>query len=381
MRFASNAAVVLDPCIGLSTAERERYHRARDFSNQHFRPNAVHWDENYTFPFEQVKLAAEQGYLSMFVTKEIGGQALSRVDSLPVIEALAAGCVGTASMICVHNMCASMIDRFGNPTQRAQWLPSLVRFERMASYCITEPGSGSDAASLVTTAVVDETTGDYVVSGSKAFISGAGLSDLYLVMCRAPQGITCLVMPKASQGLTFGKNEKKMGLRCTPTRQVLFDEVRVTPDNRLGGEGQGFKIAMSGLDGGRLAIGASSLGAAQACLEIAVQGLAGSTDQNVQFRLADMQSQLLIARQQLRSAAALLDQRHPTAIPQCALAKKVATDVGFAVCNEALHLAAGRVSAEEKALLELFVRGTRVHSIVEGTNEIMRHLIGKNIVA
>lgn len=377
----SSVSFLLDPCIGRSASDADLYHQARAFADKELRPHAVQWDEEYHFPAEQVKKAAGLGYLGMFVSRDYGGQALSRARSLLIIEALATGCVGTASMICVHNMCAGMLDRFGSTSQKDAWLPQLTAYERMASYCITEPGSGSDAASLTTSAVKEDE--HYVVSGSKAFISGAGLSDQYLVMCRAPAGITCLVLDKSLKGIEFGKNEKKMGLRCTPTRQIMFDQVQVPAAQRLGDEGQGFKIAMSGLDGGRLSIGASSLGAAQGCLEITLRHLKGSSvGQADQFALADMASQVTIARQQLHEAAGLLDSRHAAAINRCALAKKVATEVGFGVCNQALQLLEGNGgSDEDKRTVQMFVRGTRVHSIVEGTNEIMRHLVGKSIVA
>lgn len=390
VRSSSSAAVnVIDPTIGCSAEQRGIYQRARSFADRELR-DATIWDEDYVFPYDQFRSAAKEGYLGMFVSKDFGGTNISRAVSSTIIEALATGCVGTASMICVHNMCAGMINRFGNDEQKATWLPRLTSYDIMASYCITEPGSGSDAASLISSAKFDEETQEFVLNGSKVFISGAGISDLYIVMCRtgkemSPNAISSLLIPKDTPGLSFGQNEKKMGLKCTPTRQVMFDNVRIPIKNLLGPEGAGFKVAMSGLDGGRLSIGASSVGAAQACLELAAAHVKtmkeqGRASQALDFKLADMAGKLMEARLLLQTASVLLDSRHPAAIGHCAIAKKTATDNGFFVCNEALAIFGEHQSPERQAV-ERFMRGTRVHSIVEGTNEIMRYIIGKQLVA
>mmetsp|Transcript_151 Transcript_151/g.204 ORF Transcript_151/g.204 Transcript_151/m.204 type:complete len:318 (+) Transcript_151:359-1312(+) len=315
--------------------------------------------------------------------------ALNRTNSIIVVEALATGCVATTAMLTIHNACASTINLFGTDEQRATYLPRLCNLDIKASFCLTEPGSGSDAGSLQTRADFDTSTGEYVINGGKAFISGAGMSDLYLVMCReASGGISCLLVPLQSQGLSFGQVEKKMGWNCQPTRQVLFDAVRVPLANRLGAAGQGFKMAMNGLDGGRLSIGACSVGAAQACFEISVKyvkerrqfGKAISEQQATQFKLADMAGKISCSRLALRQAASLLDSGHPTATAQCAIAKKIATDFGFEVCNEALQLLGGYGYLKDYEV-ERYVRDCRVHQILEGTNEIMRHIVGRAIVA
>lgn len=386
--FVKNSSTVLP--IFSETGLQLSYEKARGFVQNNFYPvsEVTKWEDDYIFPAHVFKAAAKGGYCGMFVTNDYNGQSYSRKESCVIIEALATGCVGTTSMLCVHNMCASMLNSFGNAEQKDQWLRKLTSFDMMASYCITEPNSGSDAASLITSAKVDNDTNEYVVNGSKVFISGAGVSDIYFVMVRtgndmSPGSVSCLVIPKDTKGVIFGKNEKKMGLKCTPTRQVIFDNVRVPAANRLGKEGHGFKIAMAGLDGGRLSIGASSLGAAQAALELLVEHVRKNPSiksQMLEFTVADMAGKIMTARMMLQEAATLLDSKSPAAIAHCALAKKIATDTGFEVANAAYQLL-GEEQSETKQTIERFLRGTRVHSIVEGTNEIMRHILGKQLVA
>lgn len=361
---------------------------ARNFAAEVFAPNAEKWDEEKTFPVMELRKAAELGFAGIYVGEEHGGSALTRLDAAIIFEELAAGCTSTAAFISIHNMASWMIDRFGADTVRAKFLPKLTTMEHFASYCLTEPGSGSDAAALRTKAVRD---GDhYVLNGGKAFISGGGKSDVYVTMVRTgddgPKGISCIAVPADTPGLSFGAQERKMGWNSQPTAQVLFDDCRVPVENLIGNEGDGFKIAMMGLDGGRLNIGACSIGAARACLELA-QGYTADRKQfgqpvgefqAVQFRLADMATELEAARLMIRQAAAKLDAKDPEATLYCAMAKRFATDVGFNVCNEALQLHGGYGYLRDFPL-ERFVRDTRVHQILEGTNEIMRVVIARKL--
>ncbi|MFC4270918.1 acyl-CoA dehydrogenase [Sneathiella chungangensis] len=361
---------------------------ARNFAAEVFAPNAEKWDEEKTFPVMELRKAAELGFAGIYVGEEYGGSALTRLDAAIIFEELAAGCTSTAAFISIHNMASWMIDRFGSDTVRAKFLPKLTTMEHFASYCLTEPGSGSDAAALRTKAVRD---GDhYVINGGKAFISGGGKSDVYVTMVRTgddgPKGISCIAVPADAPGLSFGAQERKMGWNSQPTAQVLFDDCRVPVENLIGNEGDGFKIAMMGLDGGRLNIGACSIGAARACLELA-QGYTADRKQfgqpvgefqAVQFRLADMATELEAARLMIRQAAAKLDAKDPEATLYCAMAKRFATDVGFNVCNEALQLHGGYGYLRDFPL-ERFVRDTRVHQILEGTNEIMRVVIARKL--
>jgi len=290
----------------------------------------------------------------------------------------------------IHNMCAWMVDPFGSDEQRAQWLPQLCSMEHLASYCLTEPGSGSDAASLRTTAVKD---GDhYVLNGSKAFISGGGVSDLYLVMVRTggegPKGISCVVVPKDTPGLSFGKKEDKLGWKSSPTTAVIFEDCRIPVANRLGAEGDGFKIAMKGLDGGRISIATCSVGAAARCLQLAQEHVQGrkqfgkpiATFQNTQFNLADMAVSLQSSRLMVRHAAKLLDEKDPDATTACAMAKRLATDNGFNICNDALQMFGGYGYLKEYPI-ERYMRDVRVHQILEGTNEIMRLIISRKMLS
>jgi alkylation response protein AidB-like acyl-CoA dehydrogenase len=378
----------VSPELGLDEDQREFYRLARTFADKEMRPFASEWDLSSSFPKETFSKFADLGFAAISVSDELGGSGLSRVDNVIIVEGLATGCVGTTAMLTIHNMCAGMIDRFGTGDQREEWLPKLASLDVMASYCLTEPSSGSDAASLLSTAKLSSDGKSYVLNGGKAFISGAGLSDIYLVMCRTGEGISCLMVPKDTPGLSFGADEKKMGWKVQPTRQVIFEDVVVPVTNRLGAEGQGFKMAMTGLDGGRLSIGACSLGAAQASFEIALDyakerkqfGKSIADNQATQFKLADMAGNITMARLSLRHAAALLDAKSPAATVHCALAKKNSTDLCFQVCNDALQLLGGYGYLHDYEI-ERYLRDVRVHQILEGTNEIMRHISGRALVA
>jgi alkylation response protein AidB-like acyl-CoA dehydrogenase len=363
---------------------------ARAFARDEWLPQAPGWDERAEFPVEALRGAAALGFAGIYVGDEFGGSGLSRVDATIIFEELAAACVSTAAFLSVHNMAAWMIDRFGTREQRAQFLPLLTTMAHFASYCLTEPGSGSDAAALATRAVRDGD--DYVLNGTKAFISGASVSDLYLTMVRTggagPKGISCLVVEKGAQGLSFGKKEKKLGWNTQPTAMVIFDDCRVPVANRLGEEGDGFKIAMMGLDGGRLNISACSLGGARACLEAARGHLLERRQfgrpladfQALQFKLADMATELEAARLMVRRGAASLDRGDAQATTHCAMAKRFATDAGFRICNEALQLFGGYGYLKDFPI-ERYLRDVRVHQILEGTNEIMRVIIARRLFA
>ncbi|KAA0122035.1 acyl-CoA dehydrogenase [Methylobacterium sp. P1-11] len=365
------------------TAIREM---ALGFAAEHIAPHALDWDRDKTFPVETLRAAAALGMAGIYVREDVGGSGLSRLDATLIFEALSTGCPTVAAFLSIHNMCAWMIDAYGDDDQRRRWIPSLMGMERIASYCLTEPGSGSDAAALRTRA---ERDGDhYVLSGEKQFISGAGASDLYVCMVRTgeagPAGISAIVVEKGTPGLSFGADERKMGWNAQPTRAVRFDGCRVPVANRLGAEGQGFRIAMSGLDGGRLNIAACSLGGAQAALDKALAYMgdrrafgAKLTDfQALQFRLADMATSLEVSRTFLRHAASALDAKDPVATQLCAMAKRHVTDAAFEVANQALQLHGGYGYLAEYGV-EKIVRDLRVHQILEGTNEIMRLIIAR----
>ena len=362
---------------------------ARDFADREFRPRAAEWDEREIFPVDALREAAALGFAGVYVKEDVGGSALSRLDAALIFEELATGCVSTAAYLSIHNMVAWMIDRFGNAEQRARLLPRLTNMDHLASYCLTEPGSGSDAAALATRAVHD---GDhYVLNGTKAFISGGGASDLYAAMVRTggegPHGISCLLVENGSPGLSFGKKERKLGWNSQPTRMVIFEDCRVPVANRLGAEGDGFKIAMMGLDGGRLNISACSLGGARACLEAARDHLLERRQfgqpladfQALRFKLADMATELEAARLMVRRGAASLDRGDPEATMHCAMAKRLATDAGFHICNEALQLFGGYGYLKDFPI-ERYLRDVRVHQILEGTNEIMRVIIARRLL-
>ena len=363
---------------------------ALQFAREQMAPHAVKWDEDAFFPIETMREAAQLGMGGVYIAEDVGGSGLSRLEAALIFEALSNGCPSVAAYISIHNMCSWMIDRFGNEEQRHEWLPKLCTMEHLSSYCLTEPGAGSDAAALKTRAVRD---GDhYVVNGTKQFISGAGSSDLYVVMARTgeagPSGISTLVVSKDTKGLAFGKLERKMGWSAQPTRSVIFEDARVPVANRLGGEGIGFKIAMAGLDGGRLNIGACSLGGAQAALDRAIdymgqrKAFGKSIDQfqALQFKLADMTTELEAARLFLYAAAAAYDRNDPKTTMRCAMAKRLATDTGFGVANAALQLFGGYGYLSEYGI-EKIVRDLRVHQILEGTNEIMRLIVARSVLA
>jgi alkylation response protein AidB-like acyl-CoA dehydrogenase len=362
---------------------------ARAFADQHFAPNALAWDEAKHFPVAEMRKAAALGMGGIYIAEDVGGSGLPRLTASLIFEALATGCPAVAAYMSIHNMTAWMIDAFGADEQRAQWLPKLCTMELLASYCLTEPGAGSDAAALTTRAVRDG--GRYVLNGQKQFISGAGAGDLYVVMARTggdgPSGISAFIVPGDTAGLSFGANERKMGWNAQPTRAVVFQNARVPAGNRLGAEGMGFKIAMAGLDGGRLNIAACSLGGAQAALDKALAymrerrafGKRLDEFQALQFRLADMATGLEASRALLWRAAAALDRKDADATALCAMAKRFATDTCFDVANAALQLHGGYGYLAEFGI-EKIVRDLRVHQILEGTNEIMRLIVARNLV-
>jgi alkylation response protein AidB-like acyl-CoA dehydrogenase len=362
---------------------------ARKFARDQMAPNAAKWDEEKIFPVEELRTAAELGFGGLYVSPDFGGSGLGRVDSAIILEELAAGCTSTAAYISIHNMAVSMLDRFGAEELKRKYLPRLCAMEFFASYCLSEPSSGSDAAALRTKAVRDGD--DYVLSGTKAFISGGGRSDVYVCMVRTgnegPNGISCLIVDKGSKGLSFGAQEKKLGWNSQPTSMVIFEDCRVPVTNLVGSEGEGFKIAMAGLDGGRINIAACSLGAARSCLEAATDYVQGrsqfgkplSSLQTIQFKLADMATDLEAARLMVFNAAASLDEGSGEATKLCAMAKRFATDVGFDVCNSALQLHGGYGYLKDYPI-ERFMRDARVHQILEGTNEIMRVIISRYLL-
>jgi alkylation response protein AidB-like acyl-CoA dehydrogenase len=361
---------------------------ARRFAAERLAPYAAEWDANEHFPVDTLREAAALGFASIYVKGDVGGSDMSRLDAAIIFEELSAGCTSTAAFISIHNMASWMIDRFGGEEQRKRFLPKLTTMEKIASYCLTEPGAGSDAANLKTRAVKD---GDhYVLNGTKAFISGAGVSDVYVCMVRTgedgPKGVSCLVVEKGTKGLSFGKKERKMGWNSQPTAQVIFEDCRVLIANRIGAEGEGFRIAMMGLDGGRINIGACSVGTARAALEEAEAyardrkqfGKAIADFQASQFKLADMATELEASRLMIRRAADALDKKLPRATMLCAMAKRFATDAGFKIANDALQLHGGYGYLKDFPA-ERHVRDLRVHQILEGTNEIMRVIIAREM--
>src|SRR3954468_17039275 len=373
----------------LSEEQRAIQDMARAFARDEMMPHAREWDENATFPTETLRKAAALGFGGIYVKDDVGGSDLTRLDATIIFEELAQCCTSTAAYISIHNMSAWMIDAFGGDQQRRKFLPKLCHMEHFASYCLTEPDSGSDAASLKTRAQRD---GDhYVLNGSKAFISGGGRSDVYVAMVRTgeagPRGISCLVVENGTPGLSFGKKEKKLGWNTQPTAAVIFEECRVPVANLLGAEGEGFLIAMMGLDGGRLNIGACSIGGARACWEAARTymlerrqfGQRLADFQALQFKLADMATELDAARLMLRRAASSLDNGDPDATLHCAMAKRLATDAGFRTANEALQLHGGYGYLKDFPI-ERYLRDLRVHQILEGTNEIMRVIIARRLL-
>lgn len=363
---------------------------AADFAAQELAPHALEWDEQKHFPVDILRQAAALGMGGIYIRDDVGGSGLSRMDATLIFEALSQGCPVIASFLSIHNMCAWVIDAYGSEAQRQKWLPQLTPMELIASYCLTEPACGSDAANLSTKAVRDGD--DYLITGQKQFISGAGASDIYIVMARTgaagAKGISAFIVPKDAAGLSFGANEKKMGWNAQPTRTVMFDNVRVPVENLIGQEGIGFKIAMSALDGGRLNIAACSLGGAQAAFDKALAymderkafGSKLHQFQALQFRLADMATELEVARTFLHRAARALDRLDADAVKLCAMAKRFVTDAGFNVANQALQLHGGYGYLSEYGV-EKLVRDLRVHQILEGTNEIMRVIIARELLS
>lgn len=362
---------------------------ARNFAETRLRPNAARWEREERLDRPTLQALAALGFAGIFTREDVGGSGLGRLEAALIFEELSRGCVATAAFLSIHNMCARMIDNFGSEAQRQRFLPTMMTMEKIASYCLTEPNSGSDAASLRTIARRD---GDhYVIDGGKAFISGGGFSDLYVVMCRTggegAGGISCIVVEKGTPGLSFGKPENKMGWRAQPTTAVSFDQCRVPVENRIGPEGEGFKYAMAGLDGGRLNIGACSLGGARDAIDRAFSyvkdrkqfGRAIADYQNTQFKLADMATELEAARALLHRAARALDAKSGEATKLCAMAKRFATDTGSKIANDALQMFGGYGYLADYEV-ERIVRDLRVHQILEGTNEIMRVIVARELM-
>jgi alkylation response protein AidB-like acyl-CoA dehydrogenase len=373
----------------LSEEQRAIQDTARQFARSEMMPHAKDWDENATFPVETLRKAAALGFGGIYIKEDVGGSALTRLDSAIIFEELAQGCTSTAAYISIHNMAAWMIDAFGGEAQRHKFLPKLCSMEHFASYCLTEPDSGSDAASLKTRATRD---GDhYVLNGTKAFISGGGVSDVYVCMVRTgeggPRGISCIAVEKGTPGLSYGAQEKKLGWKSQPTAMVMFEDCRVPAENLIGSEGQGFKIAMAGLDGGRLNIAACSIGGAQFCLDSTVEymrerkqfGTRLADFQALAFRIADYATELQAARLMVHHAASAVTNRAPGATRLAAQAKRFATDVGFDAVNGCLQLHGGYGYLRDHPI-ERVLRDVRVHQILEGTNEVMRLIVSRELL-
>ena len=362
---------------------------AKSFSDKELKPNAAAWDKEAFFPKETLMKAGELGFLSLYVDTNLGGMGLGRLDASIVFEQLAQGCTSTTAFMTIHNMAIWMVSKFGSEELKTEWFPQLSSGKKLASYCLTEPGSGSDSASLRTTAKKD---GDnFILNGSKAFISGSGATDCLVLMARTgdsgAKGISCFLIPADLPGIEYGKNEPKMGWKNQPTRLVSLSDVKVSKKNLVGEEGNGFKIAMQGLDGGRINIATCSIGTAQSALEEAQKymnqreqfGKKISEFQAMQFKIADMVTELIAARTMTRLAASKVDKNDSEATIYSAMAKRFATDVGFNVCNEALQIFGGYGYIQEYPL-ERYVRDVRVHQILEGTNEIMKMIIGRRMI-
>ncbi|OHC20333.1 MAG: acyl-CoA dehydrogenase [Pseudomonadales bacterium RIFCSPHIGHO2_02_FULL_60_43] len=374
----------------LTEEQRLLVDSARAFAAKELAPHAADWDRDHHFPVDVIKRAAEQGYLALYIQEDDGGLGLSRLSASLIFEQLSAGCIATTAFLTIHNMASWMLASFADQALKDAWLPRLVSGELLASYCLTEPDAGSDAAHLRTRAKRDGD--DYVLDGSKCFISGAGSTDVLIVMARTgdesgAKGVSCFLVPADAEGVKYGRNELKMGWRAQPTRTITFEGVRIPAGNRIGPEGQGFVYAMKGLDGGRINIASCSLGAAQAALEQSLRyveerkqfGKPLSDFQSLQFKLADMLTDLTASRQMVRLAAHKLDHGHSEASLYCAMAKRFATDHCFTLCNEALQLHGGYGYLNDYPL-ERWVRDSRVHQILEGTNEIMRVIIARRLL-
>ncbi|WP_372738990.1 acyl-CoA dehydrogenase family protein [Neptunomonas sp.] len=362
---------------------------ARSFAQNEMEPHAAEWDQQQIFPVDVLQKAGELGFCGLYSPEDVGGLGLGRLDSSIIFEQLAMGCTSTTAFITIHNMATWMIADFGNEETRQFWCPDLTAGQKLASYCLTEPNAGSDAASLKTTARKD--ADEYVLNGSKIFISGAGATDVLVVMARTgeegPKGISAFAIDAKTAGITYGRKEEKMGWNSQPTRLITFEDARIPASCLMGKEGDGFKIAMMGLDGGRINIATCSIGTAQAALNQAIQYMGerkqfGRTLENfqaLQFKIATMNTELVAARQMVRLAASKLDHKHPDRSTYCAMAKRFATDVGFNVCDEALQIFGGYGYIKEYPL-ERYVRDSRVHRILEGTNEIMNVIIARRLL-
>merc|ERR1719228_3083236 len=374
---------------GLTEEQREMQGLAHSFAMNELFPNMAKWDQEEIFPVDVLRSAAHLGFGAVYTRPDYGGTGLSRLEASVIFEALAQGCVSTTAYITIHNMVCWMIDRFGTEAQRSHWVPLMSTMDKLGSYCLTEPGAGSDAASLAT--VARREGNKFILSGSKAFISGGGDTDVYLVMCRTggkgPKGISCLLVEKGSKGLSFGKKEKKMGWNCQPTRAVIFEDCEVPVENVIGKEGQGFNIAMAGLNGGRINIASTSLGAAGHSLQIAKEhlqvrkqfGKPLSETQHNQFQLAQMATKLVASRAMVRNAAMALDSQHPDMVQLCSMAKLFATDNCFEIVNTALQMHGGYGYLKDYPV-EQFLRDIRVNQILEGTNQVMQMLIARSIL-
>ncbi|SFH90192.1 hypothetical protein SAMN04515618_105178 [Collimonas sp. OK307] len=374
----------------LSEDQRAFQQTARDFAAGELAPHAAKWDAEAIFPTDVIAKAGELGFCGLYTPEEVGGLGLSRLDATIVFEELARGCTSTTAYLTIHNMVSWMIANWATPAVRAGWCEKLASGQKLGSYCLTEPGSGSDAASLKTTAQL--VNGEYVINGSKAFISGAGATDVLVLMARTgaggAHGVSAFVVPADTPGISYGRKEEKMGWNSQPTRTISFDNVRIPADHLLGQEGEGFRLAMRGLDGGRINIATCSVGTAQAALDAAHAYMSQrrqfnrplSDFQALQFKLADMQTELVAARQMVRLAACKLDAKDPNATTYCAMAKRFATDIGFQICNEALQIHGGYGYIREYPL-ERHFRDVRVHQILEGTNEIMRVIIARQLLS
>jgi len=379
----------LDLSSGLTDTQKEIQSMALNFASNELFPNMSKWDQESIFPVEVIRKAAELGFGAVYTTEEYGGTGLSRLDASVIFEALSHGCVSTSAYITIHNMVTWMIDTYGTEAQRSKWVPILACMDKLGSYCLTEPGSGSDASSLST--IARREGNKFILNGSKAFISGAGATDVYLVMCRTggagPKGISCVLVEKGMKGLHFGKKEMKMGWNSQPTRAVIFEDCEVPVENLIGQEGQGFNIAMSGLNGGRINIASTSLGAAQQCIYLAKDhlqvrkqfGKPLSETQHNQFQLAQMATKLVAARSMVRNAAMALDSKHPDTVALCSMAKLFATDNCFDIVNNALQMFGGYGYLKDYPV-EQFLRDIRVNQILEGTNQVMQILISRSIL-
>ena len=381
----------IDPSIGLTDDQRALQETATNFARQELEPERRSWDEHEIFPKDVLKKAAGLGFGGLYVSEEGGGTGLSRLDASIVIEALAAGCTSTTAYLSIHNMCAWMVDKYGDRSHHSKLVGDMATMERFASYCLTEPDAGSDAGALRCTAV--KKGDEYILNGSKSFISGGGDSDVYVVMARTGEAndraksITCFAVPKESPGLSFGQKEKKVGWNSQPTRAVIFEDCRIPVLNRVGDLNQGFSIAMNGLNGGRINIASSSLGAAQRSIELSLDhvkhrvqfGQPLAALQNVQFELAAMATELVASRQLVRHAAAALDAEFSNRVALCCMAKQFATDRCFQICDRALQLFGGYGYLKDYPVQQ-FMRDCRVHRILEGTNEIMKVMVSRELL-